>query len=359
MKLKLLFVLLLFTAFTGVPHAATIDGYEGTWVRPDPSTIPNTPEGDMIRYGKELLTKTHYYFNQLDVVPGYSIGNKLNCTNCHLEEGTRAYSSPLAVVYHKYGGTGQYAARSGKYLTNEGRIQGCLKRSMNAQKQTLPETGYEMQSMVAYFKWLATGMKVADWTLVKGQGFIAVADMTRAADPVRGKRIYGQKCAACHGMDGQGLTARGITYPPVWGPDSFNDGAGMFRPRTAVRFIKGNMPFGLADPTDPTTQLSTADAWDVTSYVVYQSRPVFYNLANDWSCFHAGPDGVPDWMRKAPDAGYAVYYPRWDGAHYVCNTASPQVFAAKKHKYGPWQDMLSLQTKIINDFKACGASPCP
>ena len=60
-----------------------------------------------------------------------------------------------------------------------------------------------------------------------------------------------------------------------------------------------------------------------------------------------------------PDAGYAPYYPRWDGAHYGCDTTYPQVFPEIKHKYGPWQDMLSLQTKIINDFKACGRSPCP
>lgn len=354
-QLKALFVLLL---FTGVSRAAT-DGYEGTWVAPDPATIPNDATGDMIRYGKELLTKTYYYFNVLKVVPGYSIGNKLNCTNCHLEEGTRAYSSPWAVVYYKYSGVGQYAARSGKYLTNEGRIQGCLKRSMNAQTQTLSETSYQMQSMVAYFKWLATGMQVSAWTKVKGTGFIAVTDLTRAADPMRGKMVYDMNCATCHGKNGAGLTVNGVTYPPLWGSNSFSNGAGMYRPRTGVRFIKGNMPFGIAVPTDPTTQLSTEDAWDVTSYVVYQTRPLYYNTANDWSCTHAGPDTVPDWMRKAPDAGYTPYYPRWDGVHYVCDTTYPQVFPEIKHKYGPWQDMLSLQTKIISDFLTCGASPCP
>ena len=85
-----------------------------------------------------------------------------------------------------------------------------------------------------------------------------------------------------------------------------------------------------------------------------------FNLANDWSCTHGSPiAGVPDWMRKAPDAGYAPYRPRWDGVQYSCDTTYPQVYDAIKHKYGPWQDMLSLQTKMINDFKLCGRSPCP
>jgi thiosulfate dehydrogenase len=336
------------------------DGYGGTWVKPAESTIPNNAEGDMIRYGRELMTKTHYYFNVLGVVPGYSTGNDLNCTSCHVGEGTVALSSPFSAVYPKYVAGTQYFPRSGKYLNNEGRIQGCLKRSMNAQTQTLPETGYEMQSMVAYFKWLATGMKVANWTQVKGQGFPSVPLLTRPVDPVRGQVVYETYCASCHGTDGLGSTVAGVVVPPVWGSRSFNDGAGMFRPRTAITFIRANMPLGKAVPTDPTTWLSLEDAWDVTAYVVYQNRPVFFNLANDWPTNHVSPiDGVPDWVRKAPDAWYAPYYPRWDGAHYTYDTAYPQIYNENKHKYGPWQDMLSLQTKMISDFKLCGRSPCP
>ena len=58
-------------------------------------------------------------------------------------------------------------------------------------------------------------------------------ELKRAADPVRGKAIYARTCAPCHQLDGQGvlrdrhLLNFGYVNPPLWGPDSFNDGAGM------------------------------------------------------------------------------------------------------------------------------------
>ena len=50
----------------------------------------------------------------------------------------------------------------------------------------------------------------------------------------------------CHGEDGEGLKrADGeLVYPPLWGDDSFNIGAGMARTYTAAAFVKRNMPIG-------------------------------------------------------------------------------------------------------------------
>lgn len=339
---------------------AADDGYGGTWVKPAESTIPSTARGDLIRYGKELVTNTNHYFNVLNVRPGYKTGSDLNCTSCHMGEGTVASSSPWSVVFSKYSGKGPYFARAGRHLDTAGRIQGCLQRSMNSQSQVLPEDSREMQAMVAYFEWLSTGTKVADWTKVKGQGFPEVPLMTRAADPVRGEKVYNTYCASCHGTDGRGMTqVTGTVVPPLWGPRSFNDGAGMFRARTGVTFIRANMPLGKAVPGDTSTQLSIEDAWDVTSYVMFQERPAWHDQANDWSCTHLGPDGVPDWMRKPPDTGYGPNRPRWDGTQYTCDNAAPAVFDGNAHRYGPWQEMLNRQTQIVNDFKACGRSPCP
>ncbi len=359
----------------------TVNPYGGTWICPDEAAIPNTPEGDMIRYGKELLTKTYKYMTQLGVVPSYSIGNQLSCTNCHLKEGRAAWSGSWAVVYYKYGGgdarvaptKGSYSARINAYLTPTGRIQDCLQRSMNAQTNVLSETSYEMQSMVSYFKWLSTGVRwadmggpVTDWKQVKAQGFVSLPLLTRPADPVRGKVVYEDNCAACHGSDGEGLwnpKTQTYIFPAVWGPRSFNDGAGMYRMLTGPRFIKGNMPFSHANATEPATQLSDGDTYDVSAYVFYQSRPVWWNQGNDWRCGAVSPVasdlGMPDWMRKPPDAGYGPYYPRWDGSHYTCDATFPQIYTEAQHMYGPWQDMLTLQTKIQADFKLCGHSPCP
>ncbi len=402
---KLIFAFALAGLFPSWAAAASTDSncanpdptknwYQGTYICPDEAAIPNTPEGDMIRYGKELLTKTYKYLTQLGVVPAYSIGNQLSCTNCHMEEGRSASGTPWAVVYYKYGGgdahvaptAGSYSARINQYLTNVGRIQDCLQRSMNAQTNVLSADSYEMQSMISYFKWLSTGVQwgadlgggvtLTDWRQVKGQASPSIALLTRAVNPVRGQTVYEENCAACHGSDGEGLwnpATQTYIFPALWGPRSFNNGAGMYRLRTGTPWMKANMPYGWANATDTTRQLSLDDAWDVMAYVVYSNRPVWWNYLNDWNCqpvgnrtcdkivggISIGPDGVPDWMRKPPETGYSVFYPRFDGSHYTQDTAYPQVFPDAQHLYGPWQDMLNLQTKIISDFQLCGHSPCP
>lgn len=52
-------------------------------------------------------------------------------------------------------------------------------------------------------------------------------------------------------MNAEGKT---WTYPPLWGKDSYNDGAGLFRLSRFAGYIKANMPLG-ATYNDP--QLST------------------------------------------------------------------------------------------------------
>ena len=41
-----------------------------------------------------------------------------------------------------------------------------------------------------------------------------------------------------------GTPADGFLFPLLWGPDSYNNGAGMNRVLTAARFIKARMPLG-------------------------------------------------------------------------------------------------------------------
>lgn len=323
-------------------------GFEGTWVQPSESDIPDTPAGDRIRYGKELLTDTYKYLGSESIIGKPHTRSRLACSNCHLNAGTVAYSAPWVVAYYQYGGQGLFSSRTNEYRTLPIRINGCMQRSLHG--APLDEQSEEMQAMIAYFKWLATGMRVDHWSQVKGRGFVEVRDMQRAADPVQGEAIYVENCARCHGLDGQGewdADAMRFEYPALWGPYSFNNAAGMGRLRTGVRFIKGNMPYRRADPLKPDTQLSDADAWDVMAYVLSHERPVYENHASDWSGI--GPDGVPNWMRKRVDAAYPVYYPR---ANATDDLNFPPMFPAEQHKYGPWQDMLRVQKEIRDAFAA-------
>ena len=70
------------------------------------------------------------------------------------------------------------------------------------------------------------------------------------------------------GAQGAGLKeGRKYTFPPLWGRDSYNAGAGMHRVHTAAAFIKANMPLG-----QPNT-LTDQEAWDVAAYINGKPRP--------------------------------------------------------------------------------------
>ncbi|MEK7415056.1 MAG: c-type cytochrome [Planctomycetota bacterium] len=359
-------------AFTGVckDSADYACWYEGTWVAPSEAAIPNTATGDMIRYGKLLLAETYKYLGDYDGKPApYNTTalritrNKISCTNCHLDDGKAAHGQPWAVVWYKYGagGQGPYSTRSNRYLDMANRIHDCTIRSMHGNKQ-LVDGGYEILSMIEYMKWLATGLQVADWNLVtsKGASNISAGSLTRAADPVRGKTVYEDNCAACHGYTGDGVfdsAANRYIYPAVWGPNSFNHGAGMFRLRTAAGFIKGNMPYGWANASDPTRQLSTADTWDAMAYVLSNDRPLWANYLIDWNFFRPS-DCMPNWVNKIVDAGYANYFPRVEPTGILSsNTTYPQKYPDTKHMYGPWSDMLTLQTSMQNAYLAITPRP--
>ena len=56
-------------------------------------------------------------------------------------------------------------------------------------------------------------------------------------------------------------------FPPLWGPDSFNWGAGMHQLDNAAAFIKANMPLGRGG------MLSDQQAWDVALFMDAHERP--------------------------------------------------------------------------------------
>ena len=90
---------------------------------------------------------------------------------------------------------------------------------------------------------------------------------------------------ACHGEDGQGqregavAERLGYPVPPLWGPNSFNDGAGMGILIAAANVIRSNMPIGT---TWESPALSVDDAWDVAAFVESQPRPHKPQLDHDY-----------------------------------------------------------------------------
>src|SRR5215469_1650528 len=123
----------------------------------------------------------------------------------------------------------QYSARAGGEISIEDRINSCMTRSMNG--RPLANDAPEMQAMVAYIKFLSTG--VARDQHLPGLGTGQMPELKRAADPARGEPQYASHRAACHKIDGSGVRGSaagsdlGYIMPPLWGRDTFNDGAGM------------------------------------------------------------------------------------------------------------------------------------
>ena len=230
---------------------------------PPESSIPTGVSGVAIHAGRKLVTETQQSLPK-------NVGNGLNCSNCHLTGGTVANASPWVGIWGVFP---EYRSRSGKIISLQERVNDCFERSMNG--QALPYNSNEMNNILAYMQWLSTGVPTG--TSVKGRGFGPI-DQSLKPDPNRGRLVYEAKCTACHGAEGLGMKNPDGSYalPPLWGKDSFNDGAGMARTYTAAAFVKHNMPLGQGGT------LTDQEALDVSEFFTHQPRPVYPHKAKDW-----------------------------------------------------------------------------
>ena len=225
---------------------------------------------DQLVYGARLNIETR------DLLPK-NVGNALNCASCHLNAGTVADGSPYIGISAFFP---SYAPRAGRVITLEDRINGCFLRSMNG--KPLPLDSDEMKAMVALFDWMRNETKPEDKVEGRGVGKISQSIVPNVDN---GKKVYAAQCAVCHGGEGEGVkNAKGQwVYPPLWGDESFNIGAGMARTYTAAAFVKRNMPIAFHG-NFPLGQggLSDQEAVDVAEYVSHQPRPDFANKHKDW-----------------------------------------------------------------------------
>jgi len=237
---------------------------------PDLASLAQTPHGDEILYGYRLLSQTK------KLLPN-NVGAGLNCTSCHLGGGSVPLASPFVGLDQRYP---IYNPRAARVVSMADRINGCMLRSMNG--KPIPKNSREMKAMLSYMTWISKNVP-AD-AKVKGGGMSKVNTALKP-DSVHGKEIYASRCAACHGVDGEGTknTNGGYLFPPLWGPDSFNVGAGMARTYTAANFVKGAMPVaaGLHPPLG-VGAMSDQDAIDVAEYFSHQPRPDFPAAIYDW-----------------------------------------------------------------------------
>jgi len=225
--------------------------------KPDvPTEYPPGELGRVVKLGEEIVKDTGRH-----PLSKPFVANALTCQSCHLDAGTdpRAGSFLRAATAYP-----AWSPREKRVITLEDRVLNCFMRSMNGVR---PPNGSEVSvAVTTYVTWLSSGAGVA-MNPKAPLGPNRIPPLTidpRTADVGRGRELYVERCAACHGDAGMG-TEDG---PPVWGAKSYNDGAGLARNDKLAAWLKVAMPLG--DPS-----LSEREALDVAAYVNSKPRPKF------------------------------------------------------------------------------------
>lgn len=281
-----------------ITDPATVEDW---WVAPPVWEIPPGDEGKKIRYGRALIANTAFYLGPRGRVS--NSGNGMNCQNCHLDAGTKPWGNNYSAVYATYP---KFRERSGGLEHIPQRVNDCLQRSLNS--QPIAAGSHEMQAIISYIKWM--GQHVNKNVKPKGAGITDLPFLNRPADTAKGKKVFSQLCARCHGKDGFGLKDSltiSYIYPPLWGMNSYTTAAGLYRLSRFAGFVKDNMPFGASHHQ---SQLSTEEAWDVAAFVNSQPRPVKV-FSKDW----------PNIAGKPFDHPFGPF---------------ADTFPEKQHKYGPF-----------------------
>ncbi len=247
-------------------------------------SLDGAPDGEMVRLGFRIFTNTQAE------APHISSG-KVSCSNCHLNAGQRERALPLVGVSAAYP---EMNRRAERLFTIEDRIIECFMRSENGTEVTqsfpTPESR-EVTAVKAYLDWLSRGHEKGTNPPWRGKNAIPQDKLIPIAklDPQRGEVLFLDKCVNCHGSDGQGVAIGDKKAGPLWGPQSWNDGAGAARVYTLAGIIRYAMPY-----LDPGS-LTDEEAQHLAAFITSQSRPSY-------------PFKDRDYVKAGPPAD-AVYYP--------------------------------------------------
>ena len=259
---------------------------DSLWIGKSANQLPQDTslKSRQIRYGYELVTNTAKYLGPHGQVA--QVTNGMNCQNCHLQAGTKPWGLNYGSVAANYP---KFRARSGTVESIVKRVNDCLERSLNG--RALDSSSLEMNAFVHYIKWIAAD--IPKDSMVNGSGIEKLPFLDRAADPRIGKILYSNYCSKCHGKSGEGkLDSTGASYfvyPPLWGKNSYNHGAGINQLSKLAGFIKNNMPNGTSYQQP---FLTNQESWDLAAYINTQTRPD-KDLSKDWPNLATKPFDYP------------------------------------------------------------------
>ncbi len=270
------------------------------WDIPDyPLTDPlldGSPEGEQVRWGYRLFMSTPAETPRLTP-------SGMSCGNCHLNGGQRDLALPLV------GSAGmfpEYNRRAGRDFTLEERIVGCFMRSQNAtggaatggpgqdgaareaaetdraandgEIGALPEGRVapasdteEIVALAAYIRWVSRNHEYGENPSWRKRNRILEAALIpiEQLDAGRGETLFAEHCSSCHGEDGQGVQIGDKKAGPLWGPRSWNDGAGAARVYTLAGMIRYMMPY-----LNPGV-LTDEEAQQIAAFITSKPRPAY------------------------------------------------------------------------------------
>jgi thiosulfate dehydrogenase len=247
-------------------------------------SLDDSPLSAEIKSGFRIFTDTPHEAPQL--APG-----GMSCSNCHMNAGQREKSLPLVGVSGMFP---EYNRRSGRLFSLGDRITDCFLRSENTAGGPLSEadfptpTSREVLAVSAYLTWLSRGSEVGRNPSWRGQNAIAAAALIPVdkLDSRKGEEIYRERCVSCHGLDGQGVAIGDKKAGPLWGPGSWNDGAGAARVYTLAGMIRFTMPY--LDPGN----MTDADAQQLAAFINSKPRPAFPFKDRDYRVENLPVDAV-------------------------------------------------------------------
>ena len=250
------------------------------------ASLGNTPLAVSIKQGFRIFTNTP------KEAARFTAGG-MSCSNCHLNAGQRERALPVVGIAGMFP---EYNRRAGRIYTLTDRVIDCFLRSENATGRpqdaaasNVPTaTSSEVLAVTAYLTWLSADTPMGTSPAWRGRNVIAPEALIPLdrLDRRKGAAVYGEHCASCHAPDGQGIAIGDLKPGPLWGPGSWNDGAGAARVYTLAGIIRYSMPYSQPG------SLGDADAQAVAAFINSQPRPAFPFKAQDYLAEKLPPDSV-------------------------------------------------------------------
>ena len=258
-------------------------------------TLDHSRLSEQIRWGFKIFVDTPHEAARF-------APSRMTCANCHLNAGQRERALPVVGIAGLFP---EYNNRSGRLFGLADRIVDCFLRSENGTGRTADaahavaagessedavpsQSSKEVLAVAAYLTWLSKGYPVGSPPAWRGRNIIAPDKLIpiEKIDTRGANDLFVEKCSSCHGVDGQGVQIGDKKPGPLWGPDSWNDGAGAARVYTLAGIIRYAMPY-----LDPGS-LTDEEAQQLAAFINSQPRPRYPFKDRDYTSAPLPPDAV-------------------------------------------------------------------